>query len=277
MDSRPLSRKGIFKTQAEVVHMTRDELLDICLSITGFFEGGSFAPNYTCVTGNFDGQGISVGALQWAGKVGSLGQLMREILKRMPAGEADAFFTEPHVVTTLALMSGADTYNFVTTHFPKPKNHAGWKAFLATEASIAAQRELAGKTLDRALSHADQYAPWDADNPRVVAFFFDLLNQSGGMKNSKGKVTPLDPSKPFLWRNACDLAVANKAVKTSAAWTKIAQTEGLTVQALLWYAWARAYLSLPQWRWNACVRRGTIATRVGYVNSQWVDLTEKLP
>jgi hypothetical protein len=45
-------------------------LLELCLKISGSFENG--APDYHGVTGNFDGQGISVGVLQWNAGQGSL-------------------------------------------------------------------------------------------------------------------------------------------------------------------------------------------------------------
>ena len=266
--------------------MERAELLDTCLSVTGFFEGGEFTPRYSNVAGDFDGQGMSVGCLQWAGKAGSLSLLMREILERMEPAEADAYFTVPATVSTLASLKGPQAYQFLTANFVQangknnpviPEAKAEWEVFLDTDASKEAQKELAEHTFDRALDLADEYVHWDAGNPRVIAFFFDLLNQSGGMSNKRGNVVPIDPSQPIAWKKAADLAMTSRAVRVSNAWTKIAQAEGTTTQALLWYAFARASLSLPQWKWNACVRRGTIATRVGFVNGQWVDFTAMMP
>lgn len=266
--------------------MERAELLELCLSVTGFFEGGEFTPDFVALSGDWDGSGLSAGCLQWAAKAGSLGLLMREILERMTAEEANAYFTVPDTVTSLAELDGLGAYEFVRANFLTldgrknpvvPQARKEWMHFLDTDASKEAQRELAEHLFDRALDHADEFVPWDAANPRVVVFFFDLLNQSGGMGNKRGKVTPVDPSKPIQWKKACELATGNRAGKTSAVWQAAAQQEGLTTQALLWYAYARASLSLPQWRWNACVRRGTIATRQGYVNRQWVDLSPYLP
>jgi hypothetical protein len=52
-----------------------------CLALTGSFETGRFAPDcFAAVTGNFDGQGMSFGALQWNFGQGTLQPLLKEML-----------------------------------------------------------------------------------------------------------------------------------------------------------------------------------------------------
>jgi len=47
-------------------------------------------------------------------------------------------------------------------------------------------------------------------------------------------------------------------------------------QLLLHYAYARALLANPQFQWDTCSRRGTIACRGGIVHAGKIDLTSVL-
>ena len=56
------------------------ELDSRCLALTGSFETGRFSPGcFAAVTGNFDGQGMSFGALQWNFGQGTLQPLLKEM------------------------------------------------------------------------------------------------------------------------------------------------------------------------------------------------------
>lgn len=51
-----------------------------CLALTGSFETGKFSPEcFATMTGNFDGQGMSFGALQWNFGQGTLQTLLKEM------------------------------------------------------------------------------------------------------------------------------------------------------------------------------------------------------
>ncbi len=51
-----------------------------CLALTGSFETGKFSPEcFATMTGNFDGQGMSFGALQWNFGQGTLQPLLKEM------------------------------------------------------------------------------------------------------------------------------------------------------------------------------------------------------
>lgn len=61
------------------------DLATRCLALTGSFETGRLAPDcFASVTGNFDGQGMSFGALQWNFGQGTLQPLLREMLSKHP-------------------------------------------------------------------------------------------------------------------------------------------------------------------------------------------------
>ena len=60
--------------------MTLQQLTRKALSVTSAFEGGGFGT----VTGNFDGQGLSCGALQWAFGQGTQQKLVKEVEEVKP-------------------------------------------------------------------------------------------------------------------------------------------------------------------------------------------------
>jgi len=63
-----------------------------CLALTGSFETGRLAPNcFAAMTGNFDGQGMSFGALQWNFGQGTLQPLLKEMLAKHPEVAAQIF------------------------------------------------------------------------------------------------------------------------------------------------------------------------------------------
>ena len=57
--------------------------LEVCLGITGQFEGGHGGPRYDLVSGNFDDMGMSVGCLQWNPGTGSLQKLLKLIFQKL--------------------------------------------------------------------------------------------------------------------------------------------------------------------------------------------------
>jgi hypothetical protein len=254
------------------------ELLDTCLRITGSYENGS--PAYDGLTGNFDGQGMSVGVLQWCAGQGSLGHLLAKIAELSSVEDIDANFSVP--VSSMIEMSGAEQKQFVMDNFLpdgmklSPEATAQWKAFLSSQPSVDAQVALAESgVLAKAINYADQYVSNGSENARVVAFFFDIVTQSGGMKNSRGSVAPYAEGDTIVSEQAVELA-KTKSAKTAAAWGPIIANDPLA-NLLLHYAYQRALLSKPEYVWDALSRRGTIACRTGVVHGKMFDFTKVLP
>lgn len=254
------------------------EILDVCLHITGSYENGS--PAYDGLTGNFDKQGMSVGVLQWCAGQGSLGNLISKIIELSSAEEVDSFFSVP--VSSMVGMDGNEQKQFVIANFlPDGMKLSAiaiqqWKALLNTEAAINAQVELASNgVLAKATSLADKYVNNGSSNLRVVAFFFDLVTQSGGMSNSRGSVAPDLEGSDLQIESAITFA-KTKSPKSSALWSSITASDPLAA-LLLSYAYKRALLSKPEYVWDALSRRGTIACRKGVVHGKLFDFTEALP
>ena len=73
-----------------------------CLALTSSFETGSMPPECFCgITGDFDGQGISFGALQWNLGQGSLQPLLQEMFENHEQVARDIFHENFEVITAL--------------------------------------------------------------------------------------------------------------------------------------------------------------------------------
>ncbi len=79
--------------------MEDEQLLDICLKVTGSFEGGT--PRYDAIAGDFDGAGLSCGLLQWNTGSGTLQKLVAEIGAAMGWEKAKAYFATGDYRSTL--------------------------------------------------------------------------------------------------------------------------------------------------------------------------------
>jgi len=264
---------------------TIDKHLDTCLTITSFFEGGTFKVNYSNITGNFDGQGLSVGTLQWAAGQGSLSKLLKTTLQYMSEDDANNYFKSygDHVISNMASMSAQQCKNFCLANFIDVDNKvktlavATWRDFLNDPGCVKAQRDLAeNDVLKKAYDLVEQYYSQDTSNLRAIAFFFDVVTQSGSMSNSRGSVSPVTLQDDLHFTQAIDEARAQGKTWTADQWLNSVNSEDIS-KILLHYAYDRSRLSSPQWQWNALVRRGTLATRFGYVNGVKVDLTKYLP
>ena len=107
-----------------------DELINKALDITGAFEGSGFNQ----VTGNFDGQGISAGVLQWNYGQGSLqSKILKPILSKYGRGAFD-MFPNPSAVIDSAYMSAsrgksqAKRYMLTWGGKVKPEWESAWKS-----------------------------------------------------------------------------------------------------------------------------------------------------
>ena len=265
-------------------------MLETCLGITGRFEGGHGGPRYDLVTGNFDGAGLSVGCLQWNPGTGSIQKLLKLIFEKLggcPVGYED--------ILALSGMSwGPQTVSWVVRKWIDTSTRKGvkgpltsdaeayWQAFMALEASVEAQQELAQAILDKAIAEASRFLPWLPEiDVRTAAFFFDLRTQQGGMskKRSDGSIwvpDVLSGPEEADPQAVIDYASGLGKQKTAEAWAGAVADDPLAA-SLLHYAYVRASVARPEYVWDALSRRGTIACRVGSVHGTWVDLTQILP
>ena len=254
--------------------MEEEQLLDICLKVTGTFEGGT--PRYEALTGDSDGQGISAGILQWNLGQGTLQELVGRIGTAMGWNKAKAIIPMGDL-QALSKMPPQSAIAYAHEHYLssldyrriRPAAVAAWKLFLSSPESVAAQRHYAVETVLTSAHHlANKFVPEAANRTRVIAFFFDLVTQQGSMRT----VTPLEgpaSSGPVLFYAATkNLACTNK-------WRAVVATDELA-KKLLYYAFERGKLGNPAYMWDTVSRRGSIGARVGIVHETPIDLTKVL-
>ena len=250
------------------------DLLELCVKVSGGFENGGGA-HYSTVAGNFDGQGLSVGILQWNAGQGTLQILLQKIGKSMGWEEAQSYFKSD--IQQLSILKSAEAIQFCLDHYIEenstrvdPVALTAWQDFLDSPDAIQAQIEMA---TDGVLSHSKnlvaQFCSEYQDRLRPYAFFFDLATQSGGMKNSRGSVLPIGAVSQDDYKPALDLA-HEKSQKCAGIW-ELSLTNDPLADLLLYYAYKRSILSNPAYVWDALSRRGSIACRGGVVHDAVVN------
>lgn len=260
-------------------------LLQVCLEVTGRFEGGTL--KYDDLAGNSDGQGISVGCLQWNAGQGTLQTLLQNIAARNTGGWpwVQTFFKSD--IHAFAMMDGTEAVEFAKDHYivnggttVAPAAATCWKNFLGQPDSIAAQQAMAIQgPLARAKALVLQYVPAYTDRTRPYAFFFDLATQDGGMKKKVNGIWETIPAVAIAqatsWQAALVLASQTDS-QCAASWQPILNNGDALSRYLLHYAWERAKWVRPQYIWDTVSRRGTIACRVGRVHATPINLTQLL-
>jgi hypothetical protein len=258
--------------------MDNKSLLELCVKITGTFENG--VPTYYAVTGNFDGQGISVGVLQWCAGQGSLQTLLSKIAEKMTWDTMQTYFHSD--IHHFAMLKPAEAVQWCIDHYIAegstnidPAAKTCWQNMLQQQASIDAQIEYATNTvLNRAQVLVNTFCPDTPNSTRATAFFFDLVTQSGGMQNQRGKVDPLPSGATPDLTEALAFAQTQN-LKVAGMWEVTTQSDPFAAR-LLYYAYERSKLSNPQYIWDAFSRRGAIACRTGIVHGAPVNFTQLL-
>lgn len=251
-------------------------LLELCLHVSGGFESGS-GPSYTTVSGNFDGMGISCGILQWNAGQNTLQALVVQIAGLMGWDKAKSFFSSD--IQAFSNLRGADAVAWCVNHYiasgstnVDPGAKLRWQNFLSQPESQAAQISMASNgVLGSAKRLVGTYCPDFVGNNRPYCFFFDVITQEGGMTSGHHTVPPLPAGSVPDVSDAIALAQVNNA--TCAALWQAALPGDNEAALLLHYGYARAALAKPQYVWDACSRRGTIACRQGIVHGAHIDFT----
>jgi hypothetical protein len=255
-------------------------LLELCLHVSGGFENGQGA-SYTSLTGNFDGQGMSAGVLQWNAGQGTLQQLVKNIAASMGWDKAQSFFGSS--IQQFASTNGVSGVQWCLDHYIvaggkniDPAAAQRWRNFLSQPESIAAQVAMASAgVLGHAKREVAAYAPDYAANNRPYVFFFDLLVQQGGMSVHGHTVPPVPAGTTPDTTDVMTFAEANDP-KCADLWENVITGGDNEAALLAHYAYARAILANPQFQWDACARRGTIACRQGIVHAAHLDFTTVL-
>ncbi|WEK03312.1 MAG: peptidoglycan-binding domain 1 protein [Candidatus Devosia phytovorans] len=258
--------------------------IKVIAALVGRFENGS--EPYLGATGDFDGQGISCGVLQW--NIGQ-GSLQPMIVK---AGEAVVHATMPAF--------GQAMWEACTSPIPRglaivrgwqsnKKLLAGPRAELKALMGSPTLRQLQDDRIASVAEKADVHARAWADargtagrSKQELAFFFDLVTQNGSMKGlsfsdvaafkaAVGNAKADDLICDWLAGTGSQMWGHQDAHKNAQLWR---DAVGGAELDLLVFAYLRSQKSVLKARADVLNRNGTIATRRGHVHAGFYDLTE---
>jgi hypothetical protein len=236
------------------------------LALTAAFETGLGFPDcFGAVAGNFDGQGISLGALQWNFGQGTLQPMLLKMIRNHEAVAKQIFskdlFIELSQILTLSKeeqLAWINKYQ-ITKQNPKtgirrlvldPKLAEPFRHLGKTPEMIEIQADEAGTRYLKALSNCEQY---DLKTERGVALMFDINVQNGLVdKNGAGARIRQDYENLNINSSATEIQVARMII--------IAKRRSEVVTA--------------QWRNDVLSRKMTIATGQGEVHKRKYNLDD---
>jgi hypothetical protein len=229
-------------------HLLDQTLEQRCLALTGSFETSAGIPDCYCgLAGDFDGMGLSYGALQW-----NLGQgTLQPLLADMLSAHADlvaALFGE-HTGALKTMLAGSRAAQLT---WARSIQDAGrvvidpWKSLLLalgrTPEFQAVQVAHAGRIYQNAVNLCRRFG---VNTERAVALMFDIAVQNGGIDDAVEEKIRAD----FAF-----IAAGNESARLQAIANR------------------RAEASSPRYIEDVRVRKLTIAHGTGTVHQVWYDL-----
>ncbi|MGF6226288.1 hypothetical protein QFZ27_000243 [Inquilinus ginsengisoli] len=260
-----------------------DAELDVLVKITGTFEASG--DPYVGVSGDFDGQGISCGVLQWNIGQNSLQPLVNavgkdEVVADMPTLGA-AMWDACNGPIPAALRTVRSWQNG-TVLKAVPKREL--QSLMGSAKMRAEQNAGIRRVGQKAETLADTWASDRGTGRRTVhelAWFFDVVTQNGSMKdlafrdvtsfkNAAGDGKADDLVCDWLAGTDSRFAGMVDCHKNAPLWRNNAS--GLALDLLV-LAYLRSQKSTLRWRGDVLNRKGTLATKGGWVHRQKFDLS----
>lgn len=173
---------GVAPPESPLAHASLNQK---CLALTGAFETGRQPPDCFCgITGNFDGQGISFGVLQWNIGQQSLQPLLAQMIGDHPQVCQSIFHEHLDTIRTLGGESAEEQLKFACSiQTPKGDVVEPWRGMLVslgrTNEFQAIQASHASKLLDNSIALCGAYG---LRSERAVALMFDIQTQNGSIK-----------------------------------------------------------------------------------------------
>lgn len=162
-----------------------ESLIFRCLALTGSFETGKGPPDCFCgISGDFDGQGISFGVLQWNFGQGTLQKLLADMTARHSDIVGGIFGDHLDALTTALASDSDELMSFARSvqHPVKKYVYEPWSGFAKslgrTPEFQAIQTEHAQGIFERALALSREYGLW---SERGAALMFDIVTQNGSI------------------------------------------------------------------------------------------------
>jgi hypothetical protein len=235
-----------------VSELASQPLAQRCLALTGSYETTKYPPDcFWRISGDFDGMGLSFGALQWNVGQGTL----QPVFEQMYTQHSDLLRNIFHeYFDTMAQLSGeavADQLAFIRSIQTRGVLHEPWQGMLITLGRTPECQQVqtahASGIFEQALQMCDDYG---VVSERAVALMFDILTQGGSIGNVvraqiKSDFVQLPPNDP-----------------------------GNEVAKMTIIANRRAASSAPKFVDDVRTRKLTIANGVGTVHGNFYDLAD---
>jgi hypothetical protein len=226
-----------------------------CLALTGAFETGAPPPGcFSSICGDFDGQGISFGALQFNLGQRTLQGLLETMLEQHP-GLMEEIFAD--CLPTLRRLLDADRYEVLTfarsIQNPRFRLHEPWRGIFLTLGQTPecqrAQIEAASEYVEEAVRLCARFQVYSS---RAVALMFDIAVQNGGIPDAVASLIDRDAAR-------------------------LVRMDPLAIEAerLRIVANRRAEATSPRWVEDVRARKLCIANGAGRVHGNDYDLEEQ--
>jgi Putative peptidoglycan binding domain len=253
----PETWKTLFRANIQEPALSRSSLDYKCLALTGSFETGKGIPDcFAGLSGDFDGQGMSFGVVQWNFGQDSLQPLLKDMLSRHPE-TMESVFQEQLGILLAALKSSKDELMSFVRSIQHPVNHylyEPWRGMFKTLGRTKEfqdiEVEYAQSLHQAALTLCKEYK---LRSERAVALMFDIKVQNGSISKLVKTQILAD-----MERVATDLSDQDREV------------EKMRIVAN-----RRAEAANPRWVEDVRTRKLCIANGVGTVHGISYDLAEQ--
>lgn len=236
----PVTWKALFEEEISEPSISSKPLDYKCLALTGSFETGKGIPEcFAGQSGDFDGQGISLGVLQWNFGQDSLQPLLKEMISKYPK-VAKAVFQENYDVLVSTLNSEKQeliTFSRSIQHPVKHYIYEPWRGMFKslgrTEEFQNIQVKYANALYKAALKLCKEYGLW---SERAAALMFDIKVQNGSISElvktrilSEFKTLPANLAKDKLEVEKMRIIANRRAEAAKAEWIEDVRARKLCI------------------------------------------------
>jgi hypothetical protein len=239
---------------------------EAALKVVALFEGTDFAT----VAGNFDGQGLSCGVLQW-----NLGQgsLQNHILTRVNLMMYD--FPVPFYpvcrLTNEAAVQWAKDIILDPSGEPKPEWKRALQAMLVKPEVINLQKEACGRYWRRAHEILGQLGMGPGTRRQKI-WAFDLAVQNWSAALTDGELRRIRDSIPYVnLRSHAEAVMQRWDTQNWMLWEEMPMTDEQAILVIASHF--RAQKCRPEFQRDVFARKATIAMGAGYVHGSLQDLS----
>jgi peptidoglycan hydrolase-like protein with peptidoglycan-binding domain len=225
-----------------------------CLALTGAFETSTPPPEcFAGLTGDFDGQGISFGVLQWNIKQGSLQPLLKEMNQNHPEIFDDIFHDHANTLRAVLTKPLAKQMEWARSiQSPKKQVVEPWKGLFKALGRTETYQDI---QVENAAQNFQKARDWCADyglfSERAVALMFDIRTQNGSISNA-----------------------VKALIKSDFNQIGSGTAETIEIKRLRIIANRRADAANPKWREDVRKRKLTIANGEGDVHGRHYNLAD---